>query len=183
MVVHCWGSTTFFMAMLAGLKGVRSAVASQIATQFRTPLATRLKTGLHLPSFLKDVGIESLTAYVDNHESLLAKVYDEGLKLYPLDLKNRCTSATCHRITFMYAPLYEHANLNEADARRPARNVRRGQHESLLSTLPAWPTPATWWTLTARTFTCLTWTGWPFPSHSFMGRRTNASCRKAPRSP
>ena len=113
MVVHCWGSTTFFMAMLAGLKGVRSAVASQIATQFRTPLATRLKTGLHLPSFLRDVGIESLTAYVDNHESLLAKVYDAGLKLYPLDLKNRCTSATCHRITFMYAPLYEHANLNE----------------------------------------------------------------------
>src|SRR5208337_538874 len=113
MVVHCWGSTTFFMAMLTGLKGVRSAVASQIATQVRAPLSTHLKTGLHLPSFLKAVGIDSLTAYADNHESLVAKVYDAGLKLYPLDLKNRCTSATCHRITFMYAPLYEHANLNE----------------------------------------------------------------------
>jgi cholesterol oxidase len=114
MVVHCWGSTTFFMAMLAGLEGVRSAVASQIATQIRAPLATHIKTGLHLPSFLKDVGIKSLTAYVDNHEGLLAKVYDAGLKLYPLELKNRCTNATCHRITFMYAPLYEHANLDEA---------------------------------------------------------------------
>ena len=114
MVVHCWGSTTFFMAMLAGLKGVRSAVASQIATEIRTPLATHLKTGLHLPSFLKDVGIETLTAYVDNHEALVAKIYDEGLKLYPLELTNRCTNATCHRISFMYAPLYEHANLNEA---------------------------------------------------------------------
>jgi cholesterol oxidase len=114
MVVHCWGSTTFFMGMLRGLKGVRSAVASQIATQFRTPLATQIKTGLHLPAFLKTAGIETLTAYVDNHESLLAKVYDAGLKLYPVELKNRCTSATCHRITFMYAPLYEHANLNEA---------------------------------------------------------------------
>jgi len=114
MVVHCWGSTTFFMAMLAGLKGVRSAVASQIATQIRAPLATHIKTGLHLPSFLKAVGIETLTAYADNHEGLLAKVYDAGLKLYPIELKNHCTSATCHRITFMYAPLYEHANLNEA---------------------------------------------------------------------
>ncbi len=114
MVVHCWGSTTFFMAMLAGLKGVRSAVASQIATEIRAPLATHIKTGLHLPSFLKAAGIESLNAYVDNHEGLLAKVYDAGLKLYPIELKNRCTSATCHRITFMYAPLYEHANLNEA---------------------------------------------------------------------
>jgi cholesterol oxidase len=114
MVVHCWGSTTFFMAMLAGLKGVRSAVASQIATHIKAPLATHIKTGLHLPSFLKDIGIESLTAYADNHEGLLAKLYDQGLKLYPLELKNRCTSSTCHRITFMYAPLYEHANLNEA---------------------------------------------------------------------
>jgi len=114
MVVHCWGSTTFFMAMLAGLKGVRSAVASQIATQIRAPFATHLKTGLHLPSFLKDVGIETFTAYVDNHEGLVAKIYDEGLKLYPLELTNRCTNASCHRISFMYAPLYEHANLNEA---------------------------------------------------------------------
>ena len=95
MVVHCWGSTTFFMAMLAGLKGVRSAVASQIATHIKAPLATHIKTGLHLPSFLKDIGIESLTAYADNHEGLLAKLYDQGLKLYPLELKNRCTSATC----------------------------------------------------------------------------------------
>jgi cholesterol oxidase len=114
MVVHCWGSTTFFMAMLAGLKGVRSAVASQIATHINAPVATRIKTGLHLPSFLNSIGIESLTAYVDNHEALLAKVYDEGLRLYPIELKNRCTSSTCHRITFMYAPLYEHANLNQA---------------------------------------------------------------------
>jgi cholesterol oxidase len=114
MVVHCWGSTTFFMAMLAGLKGVRSAVASQIATHIKAPLATRIKTGLHLPSFLKTIGIGSLTAYADNHEKLLAKLYDEGLRLYPIELKNRCTSSTCHRITFMYAPLYEHANLNEA---------------------------------------------------------------------
>ena len=114
MVVHCWGSTTFFMAMLAGLKGVRSAVASQIATQIRAPLATQIKSGVHLPSFLQAIGVDSLSAYVDNHESLLAKVYDAGLKLYPVELKNRCTNATCHRITFMYAPLYEHANLNEA---------------------------------------------------------------------
>ena len=114
MVVHCWGSTTFFMAMLAGLKGVRSAVASQIATEIRAPLATHIKTGLHLPSFLNALGIKTLTAYVDNHEGLLAKIYDDGLRLYPIELKNRCTSSTCHRITFLYAPLYEHANLNEA---------------------------------------------------------------------
>jgi len=43
MAVHCWGSTTFFMAMLAGLQGVRSVVASQIATYVRTPVAPASK--------------------------------------------------------------------------------------------------------------------------------------------
>jgi cholesterol oxidase len=138
MVVHCWGSTTFFMAMLAGLKGVRSAVASQIATQIRAPLATHLKTGLHQPSFLKAVGIDNLTAYADNREGLLSRVYDAGLKLYPLELKNRCTNATCHRITFMYAPLYEHANLNEATHNNlhemfGVANMRAFQHLAILT--------------------------------------------------
>lgn len=112
MVVHCWGSTTFFMAMLSGLEGVRSAVCSQIATHIRTPVATRIKTGLHLPSFLQAIGIGSLTAYADNQEGLLERVYDRALNLYTPDVQNRCSSATCHRITFMYAPLYEHPQLN-----------------------------------------------------------------------
>jgi cholesterol oxidase len=114
MIAHCWGSTTFVMALLNGLQGVRSAVCSQIATHIRTPTATRLKTGLHLPSFLKAIGIDSLTAYADDHEGLLERVYDAALNLYTPDVQNRCSSATCHRITFMYAPLYQHPQLNQA---------------------------------------------------------------------
>jgi cholesterol oxidase len=114
MVVHCWGSTTFTMAMLGGLQGVRSAVCSQIATHIRTPVATRIKTGLHLPSFLQSIGIRSLTAYADNHQGLIERMYDGALNLYSPDVKNRCSSATCHRITFMYAPLYQHPQLNDA---------------------------------------------------------------------
>jgi cholesterol oxidase len=113
MVVHCWGSTTFFMAMLAGLEGVRSAVCSQIATHVVAPAATRLKTGLHLPSFLDALGIKSLTAFASTRESLIEKVYDGALRLYPVEARERCQNATCHRITFMYAPLYDHAQLNE----------------------------------------------------------------------
>ena len=49
-LVHCYGATTFFMAMLAGLKGVRSAVASQIACNVVAPRLTKVKAGLHMPS-------------------------------------------------------------------------------------------------------------------------------------
>ena len=114
MVVHCWGSTTFFMAMLAGLEGVRSVVCSQIATEIRTPQTTTIKTGLHVPSFLQAIGVTSLTAYTDNEEGLLDKMYDAGLNLFGADVAKFCSSATCHRITFMYALLYEHAQLNQA---------------------------------------------------------------------
>ncbi len=114
MVVHCWGSTTFFMAMLAGLQGVRSVVCSQIATHVVAPIATRLKTGLHVPSFLDALGIKSLSAFASTQESLIEKVYDGALRLYPTQARERCENLPCHRITFMYAPLYDHAQLNEA---------------------------------------------------------------------
>jgi cholesterol oxidase len=114
MVVHCWGSTTFFMAMLAGLQGVRSVVCSQIATHVVAPIATHLKPGLHVPSFLDALGIKSLSAFASTQESLIEKVYDGALRLYPTQARERCENLTCHRITFMYAPLYDHAQLNDA---------------------------------------------------------------------
>ena len=112
MVVHCYGSTTFFMAMLAGLQGVRSAVCSQIATHIVAPAMTRFKVGLHLPEVLDALGVESLTAYVDRHADWKNRLFDLALRCYPVDSEERCNSSVCHRITFMYAPLYEHAQLN-----------------------------------------------------------------------
>ncbi|HZS55910.1 MAG TPA: alpha/beta fold hydrolase [Bryobacteraceae bacterium] len=114
MVVHCWGSTTFFMSMLAGLQGVRSVVASQIATHFVVPTVNKIRTGLHLPEFLDKIGVKSLTAYVDSHADWWNHLYDGALSVYPVPLDNLCNNAVCHRITFMYALLYEHAQLNQS---------------------------------------------------------------------
>ncbi len=113
-VVHCWGSTTFFMAMLAGLQGVRSIVASQVALHVKVPVMTKLKTGLHVPSFLQQLKISSLNAYVDKERNWQNKLYDATLKLYPTEMEELCDSPVCRRIAFMYAPLYEHAQLNSA---------------------------------------------------------------------
>jgi cholesterol oxidase len=114
MVAHCFGSTTFFMAMLAGLEGVRSAVCSQIATHIVAPTATRVKAGLYLPSVLQALGVETMSAYVDSHADWREQLYDRALTLSPVSVEERCDSPVCHRITFMYAPLYEHDQLNEA---------------------------------------------------------------------
>ncbi|MDQ4104646.1 MAG: alpha/beta fold hydrolase [Actinomycetota bacterium] len=112
MVAHCYGSTTFFMAMLAGLEGVRSVVSSQIATHAVCPPMTRLKSGLHLPALLDRLGVESLTAYTDTHANWFSQLYDRFLDAFPDDKEEECNSAVCHRITFMYSLLYEHDQLN-----------------------------------------------------------------------
>lgn len=113
-VAHCWGSTTFFMSLLAGLPNVRSLVASQIATHIKAPVMTKLKTGLHLPEFLQKIGVNSLSAYVDTHRNWGEVLYDKALKAYPTQLEEVCNNPVCRRIAFMYAPLYEHAQLNKA---------------------------------------------------------------------
>ncbi|HEX4498547.1 MAG TPA: alpha/beta hydrolase [Thermoanaerobaculia bacterium] len=112
-VVHCYGANTFFMALLAGLQGVRSVVCSQIATNLITPLTTEIKSGLHLPNLMDALGIKSLTAYVDDHADWKSRIYDQVLRLAPVPSDQHCDSPVCHRITFMYALLYQHEQLGE----------------------------------------------------------------------
>ncbi len=112
-LVHCFGSTTFFMSMLAGLPGVRSIVASQVATDMVTPRLTRLKSGIYMPDLLDKLGVDSLTAYTDTHADWKDRLYDRLLDAFPEDAEEKCRSAVCHRITFMYSLLYEHDQLNQ----------------------------------------------------------------------
>ncbi len=113
-LVHCFGSTTFFMAMLAGLKGVHSAICSQIGPHVLTPPVTALKSGLYLPDALRFLGVNSLTAYADTHDDWTEKLFNKLVALQPLAYEEQCKSPVCHRITFLYGLLYEHDNLNRA---------------------------------------------------------------------
>jgi cholesterol oxidase len=112
VVAHCFGATTFVMAMLAGLKGVRSAVCSQIGPHVVAPATTKIKAGLHLSSVIESLGVSSLTAYTDAHADWQNRLLDNALRLYPVEKGESCASPVCHRITFIYAPLYEHERLN-----------------------------------------------------------------------
>jgi cholesterol oxidase len=114
VVAHCYGSISFFMAMLKGLKGVRSMVCSQVATHPVGPVMTRVKCGIYVPEFLERLGVKSLTAYVDNHANWEARLYETAMKLYPIPSAQRCDSPVCHRVTFIYSQAFEHDGLNAA---------------------------------------------------------------------
>lgn len=117
VMAHCVGSVSLFMALLSGMKGVRSVVSAQIAADFFPAPQVKWKAGLHVPQVLEALGIHSLSAYADKEESWMQKLYDKFLSLYAVPLAGYCSDPTCHRMTFMFGPLYEHSQLNDGTHR------------------------------------------------------------------
>jgi cholesterol oxidase len=113
IMAHCVGSISLFMAMMNGLQGVRSIVSAQIASDFHPAFQVKWKSALHIPGLLNALGIKSLTAYADAKENWRSRLYDWVLKFYAVPLAGNCDNPVCHRMTFMFAPLCNHEQLNE----------------------------------------------------------------------
>jgi cholesterol oxidase len=109
---HCLGGLALSMSLLYGLEGVRSAVISQVSTHPVPGTLQKIKAGLHIPDIMKHLGVLDLTAYTE-HKSWPHNLLDEALRFYPLDHDEGCGNPICHRATFLYGLLYEHAQLNE----------------------------------------------------------------------
>lgn len=114
VVAHGVGSSTLTMALLAGLSGVRAAVCSQVSTHLELPPLSRLKAALRLTSIASAVGIRTMTADVEARPGISDDVFDQLLKLHPIDAEERCYSPVCRRITVLYGELYQHAQLSPA---------------------------------------------------------------------
>lgn len=113
VVAHCYGATTLTMALLAGLTGVRSLVLSQVSAHLKVPLMGEIKAGLHLPNIVAELGVKDLTAYRDTRADWVQRILDDALRLYPIKHGEACRSAVCHRISFMYALLFQHEKLSQ----------------------------------------------------------------------
>lgn len=111
VLAHCFGSTTFLMAMLSGLQNVRAAVCSQIATHVVAPSLTRLKSLLRVPDLLQILNLDTMTARAENRERWQERIFDRALDFWPHG-DETCESAVCQRVSFLYSLLYEHAQLN-----------------------------------------------------------------------
>ena len=115
VLAHCFGATTFSMAMLAGLQGVRSAVISQIATDYVVPFyPQRVLAHLRAPSFLDILGIDVVDARATSADGLSERIIDKILQvIVPVPRKQRIHDATSTRITALYGRLYQIEQLNE----------------------------------------------------------------------
>jgi cholesterol oxidase len=110
VMAHCVGSMTFLMAMMAGLQGVRSAIASALTFYPVSTMANRVRAGLDLGTAATKAGLETMTTDFDSQRKLDVFI-DNVLRLVPS--KEQCTSAVCRRILGIYGDVYKHDQLNE----------------------------------------------------------------------
>jgi hypothetical protein len=110
-MVHCAGASTFFMTLAAGLApDVRCVVCSQIALHYKVPPATETKCLLHLDTVLSSAGLDELSSTDDPVHPVYQQLFTDFVNL----IHHECTSAVCHRITFLFGHLYRHDKLNAA---------------------------------------------------------------------
>jgi cholesterol oxidase len=112
VVAHCFGAVAFTMSLLSGLEGVRSALLSQVCAHPIPGAMQRIKAGLHMPQILEHLDVRDLTV-LTKAGNWPDNLLDEALRLYPVGHDEGCGNALCHRATFLYGLLYEHAQLNE----------------------------------------------------------------------
>lgn len=114
VIGHCVGSLTFLMAMIAGLEGVRSGIASQFGLFPDSSFLNRIKGRLDLGTLLETFGVESLTTDFAP-DSGADRFIDQVLRLFPTG--ESCDSAVCRRILGIYGEVFKHTQLNEATHR------------------------------------------------------------------
>lgn len=114
VVAHGIGAQTFSMAMLSGLRGVRSAVCSQVAIHPIPAPLNRIKSYLGMPTLMGWFGVKALHAVPQPRGGWTERMFALGARLQPVAPAERCDSTTCRRISAMYGPLYRHARLDDA---------------------------------------------------------------------
>jgi cholesterol oxidase len=112
VVAHCVGSMTLLMALLCGMRGVRSAVCSALTTH---PVPNRLnhfKSQLGLTALLPLFGIKDFDTSFRGR--FADELFETLLQVYPIPAGEQCGNPVCRRVFSIYGPSYKHAQLNEA---------------------------------------------------------------------
>jgi cholesterol oxidase len=112
VMAHCFGATTFSMAMLAGLQGVRSAVCSQSSTHLIAGEDAGLRAGLYASGLRRALGVASV-AEGGHERGWSERYYERALSVCPPQ-EPPCDNEACWKLSFLYSGLYEHAQLDPA---------------------------------------------------------------------
>ncbi|MDQ6685122.1 MAG: alpha/beta fold hydrolase, partial [Pseudomonadota bacterium] len=113
-VAHCVGSMTLLMALLDGMKGVRSVISSQLTLHPVTGWLNEAKADLGAARLLQ--GYAPLAGHFDSVPGTtdLDRQIDTLAWKVPMPVGEQCKSPLCHRVFSIFGPSYAHAQLNHA---------------------------------------------------------------------
>ncbi len=112
VLAHCVGSMSLLMSLLVGLKGVRSAICSQLTLHPVTGWENYLKSDIHLPKILENQ-LDMKEIDMRSGDDQKSKVIDAVVYNVPVPAGEECTNPVCHRVFSIFGPSYTHANLNQ----------------------------------------------------------------------
>ena len=109
---HCVASATLLMAMLWGMKGVRSAVCSQFTTHPMGSLLSRIKAYLRVGPLMGRLGIHVVGP--NTKLNVPDVLLDLSLMALPMATEEKCGLALCRWINAIYGCTHRHAQLDQA---------------------------------------------------------------------
>ncbi len=112
-VTHCVGSMTWMMSVLGGWTTPASLVLSQVGAHPVAPRLSKIKASLRAPNVLRALGVRLLTTSSYTDGSLGSRLLDQVLRLHPIPRAERCDSAVCRRLAFIYGIAVHHDALDE----------------------------------------------------------------------
>ena len=109
---HCVGTLTALMALMGGLKGVRSLLCMQVGTDVIGGTQIKLKALARVPTLLKKIGGKRITAYTDSDAGFWDSLLNFGVKIYSTAIGAGTKDPIANRVTFMFSKLYQKENIN-----------------------------------------------------------------------
>ncbi|WP_338770092.1 GMC family oxidoreductase N-terminal domain-containing protein [Bernardetia sp. ABR2-2B] len=109
---HCVGTLTALMAIMGGLKGVRSLLCMQVGTDVIGGTQVKLKALARVPTLLKKIGGKRITAYTDSDAGFWDNLLNFGVRIYSTVIGAGTKDPIANRVTFMFSKLYQKKNIN-----------------------------------------------------------------------
>lgn len=109
-LAHCVGGLSLFMALGAGMEGVRSATFSALAGHPVPTLGNKARAQVRLATLFKTLGIKGLDTDYDP-QSLPDKAVDAIMRVLPY--KKMYDSPTGRRIYFIYGDVFDTSRIDQ----------------------------------------------------------------------
>ena len=116
---HCVGSVSLLMTLLAGTRGIRSAICAQFTAFPVTSALNRAKADLRIGALLADLGVARMGPDVAGHP--LDVALDLALRPVPMPRGERCGLAVCRWINAIFGLTHVHEQLDDATHREITR--------------------------------------------------------------